>query len=128
MSGALAAIAATGAGAGGGSGGADVTPNALNWSSISSTYIGSNETLTIGGINATITLSVVATGAGDIYYSKNGVTTLCGATMTVANGDTLAWLAGASGGVTVSGTVTITNLSDAGAAIDSFNYDVFVPF
>lgn len=127
MSGVLAAMFG-GSGSGGGSGGADVSLSALNWSDIGGSYAGSNETLTIAGINTTVTLTVVITGAVQLYYAKNGASTaiVSGGTLTVANADTLAWSAIAPG-YTVSGTVTITNTSDGGAAVDSFIYDLTVP-
>lgn len=124
MSGALSA-GFSGSGAGGGSGGGDATLDPLNWSNVNGSFAASNETLTISGINTAVTIAIAIAGFGSLACYKNGTyTDISGGSLTVLNGDTVFWLVSGE----ASGSVTLTNTSDGAAAVDSFSFDVNVPF
>lgn len=127
MSGALGALTGLGTGSGGGSSGSDVTPDAINWTDATGANFGVTNKQTISGINAPISLQVNRTGVALLYYIKNGasaVNVANGGVVVVVDGDTLAWSIGTNG-TSVSGVVTVTNQSDGGATVDTFNYDIF---
>lgn len=127
MSGVLGTIAAAaGAASGGGTAGLDVTPDAINWTDANGANVGATNKQTISGINAPVSLLLTRTGLGFFQYIQNGalpVPIASGGVVVVNNGDTLAWTVSPSSGSN-SGVATITNQSDGGAAIDTFNYDV----
>lgn len=118
--------------------GSDVTPDALNWGNISQTGTGSavsatTSALAIAGIDTPITLRASWDTFGDGNrgaWVKNGVTQGGGSApldVTVNVGDTLAFRMALITGPTPessSGTVTVTNVSDSGAAIDTFTYNL----
>lgn len=128
MSGALIAMAALGANAGGGSGGSDATPAAIAFTNANGDIVAFTNQQTISAIDTTISLKVTFTGGGRISYVKSGgaITTIAsGAAFNVINGDTLYFAVSNNfGSGTVTGTVTITNLSDSSTVIATFNYTV----
>lgn len=121
-------------GEGAGSGGSGGTLGSLSWNNIygaAGSRFGSTNTLTISGITGELTLGASASGpvTGLLAPIKNGVFPStwtpggAGTSVTVENGDTLAW------GISnvyigdVAGTVTVTR-TDTGAVVDSFTYFV----
>lgn len=115
--------------AGGGSGGA---LGALDWNNIygaPGTRFATTNTLTITGITGSLTLVGTVSGpvAGAVGAIKNGNVPFSwpAASITVSNGDTLAWAINnfSLGGASVSGTATIKR-ADTGATIATFTYFV----
>ena len=128
-------------------GGADVTPNAVNWSDISANTITGQYLLTekqITGINQIITLRVQYTsGLFQLYYTKNDAGNLEGfssetipselgfssinhnGTFTVSNNDEIAFgvepIGAGSSGPT---TITVQNVDDGYATLDTFNVTI----
>ena len=109
--------------------GSDVTPGAIAFNDVTS-YRGhaTTNTVTIGGTDTPVTLRATWTGGGSGYWVKNGVTQSGGVSPTnvsISTGDTLAFrVECGSAPASESGTVTITNVSDGGAAVDTFTYYV----
>jgi hypothetical protein len=112
---------------------ADVTPDAVDWPNINvvnGSGTTNTATRTITGINATITLRVVTTnGGGDNFSIRPNVggsfvTTAqqspADFTFTVSNNQDVYFFLDTVDRTDGPGTVTITNSSDGGAAIDSF--------
>jgi len=114
-----------------------VTPDPVTWSDITGVSFGTNEDNTISGINTTITLRMTFTGSatpgGDVGYRKNAsgpYSSFKSAPVDVAfdNGNQLGFDALASApGDSISGTVTIINLSDSGALVGSFTVGMTNP-
>jgi hypothetical protein len=109
----------------------DVTPDALNWNTISTAgSSGSTNTQTISGINTTITLRVTYNRDDEAYTlvtyvngsSVGGATAPSNYTFTVNNGDTVYFFA--SGGQTDNSSATVTNVSDSDAVLDTFGIDL----
>jgi hypothetical protein len=118
--------------------GADVTPNAINWTNATGGLgVADTGSQTVLGINTGITLratlsSVSITGGGSctLVARVNGanqtpVTVSNGATVDmtgVVASDLTLWRSQASGGAsgTITYTATVTNVTDGGAAIDTF--------
>ena len=120
MTGAVLALLGAGSGAGAGV----TTPGALSWFDIYATIVGvtNNQTLTL--ITVPISITAAKTGAGTLYWIKNGAAPVAytGA-FSVGAGDTLAWqMMGGS----VSGVVTVTNATTA-TTLTTFNYTL-LPF
>ena len=121
MAGALMALA----GAGGASGGTGVviTPTPV-WRAIYDSDAGSTNSPAILGITTAISISLARTGLGVLYYNlNNGFAAYSGA-FTVRAGDTLAFTIIASGSVTVTGNITVTNVSNASATVATIPYTV----
>lgn len=118
-------ITAGGFAASGGS--AVVTPSPLpNWGNLSvsssSPAIATGSAETISGITTAIELKP-AYSSGSLYYQVNGgawTAITSGSTFFVSAGDSVAWQMRATS--TVSGTVTITNVTDSNATVDTFTY------
>jgi hypothetical protein len=93
------------------------------WTAIFGYDAASTNNQTLAGITAPISLSASLSGAGALLYVKNGVATLYTGAFSAVVGDVIAWtvLAGLS---TVSGTLTVTNASDAGATLATIGYVV----
>ncbi len=108
--------------AGGGGGGSDVTPAPLDWTDAFGDIIAHTNSQTITGITTPISLAAGASGGGNLHYSLNGGSAGYLGAFAVAAGNTLIWSILNTGTAAVSGTVTITNVSDGGATLDSFNY------
>lgn len=118
--------------------GSDVTPAALNWTAISQIgsgvqVRGTSNSQTVTAIDTPITLRASWTIVGDdntACWIKNGVAEGEGDSpldVTVSVNDTLAFrisLIAGLGSSASSGTVTVTNPSDGGAAIDTFTYAI----
>jgi hypothetical protein len=128
VSGALTLMLGEGS-AGGGPGGA---LGALDWNNIygpPGTRFATTNTLTISGITGSLTLSGSVSGpvGGALGAIKNGVIPFRwpAASITISNGDTLAWAINNFTAGDASGTATITR-TDTGATVDSFTY--FVQF
>lgn len=118
-----------------GSGGStDVTPAAVNWANISVTAsgvaAGSNADQTITAINAQITLDISWTGTGATFtYIKNGmapVSIVSGDDVIMNAGDYLHFACQRTTTGTSSGTVTVTNVTDASTVLDTFTYSLTV--
>lgn len=118
----------------------DATPSAIDWTDTGNgvgTGIGSTNTPTISGIDVPITLRLSWTVSGNplaaMYVSVNGSAAASGATspldFVVSNGQTVGFSYTNFTGyfydtVSTSGTATVTNLTDGGATLDTFTYDV----
>lgn len=138
-----------------GGGGSDVTPDTIDWTDLYYSEITGEVPFTekqITGINQTITLKVSVPANINFYYAVNapinidydryeygdleGRTSINGAaifglsqiynndTFTVNNND---WVVFAleSGGISVLDTVTVTNVSDNDATLDTFTATVY---
>lgn len=122
-------------------GGSDVTPDALNWGNIAVTGVGGYETnaatvQTLAGIDALITLNAAWTSSSASpargQWIKNGAAVQAPSaspvTVTAKVGDQLYFAVYAAytfpSGNYDTGTVTVTNLTDGGAAIDTFTFAV----
>lgn len=113
--------------------GSDVTPTAVNWANISesTTGTGSNATQTIAAIDAPITLRASWTSSGStptLYVYRNGALLASSSTspidFTVSVGQTVNFAVSVPSSGSASGTVTVTNQSDAAATLDTFTYAV----
>ena len=122
-------------GFGSGGGGTDATPNAIDFNDISDVGLdpaASTNTVTISGIDTTITLRLTLTdpmsGFRLVYIYRNGGfvgSGSSGTTIDVAmtNGQTLSYtFFNAQDNSTWTGTATVSNLSDGGAVLDTFVY------
>lgn len=123
------------AGFGSGGGGTDATPGAIDFSDIADTGFtasaGTN-VVTVTGIDTTITLrltlSASMTGTRTVSVYRNGGFVSQGTSgttidVTVTNGQTLQYFfTNALNNTTWSGTATLSNLSDAGAVLDTFAF------
>ena len=109
----------------GGAAPADVTPNAVNWPDISATASGATGTQTIDGINTAITISASDSGAiGVLSYSVAGASfTAYSGPFSISDGETLNWYVSTINNDAI-GTITVSNDSDAGATLDTFNYNI----
>ena len=102
--------------------GSDVTPGAIAFGDITG-YRGSatTNTETIASTDTPVTLRATWTGDGIGYWVKNGVLQGSGISpldVSVSTGDTLAFrMECGAAPASASGTVTVTNVSDAGAAV-----------
>ena len=124
MTGVAMTLAAAG-GSGGGSGGVAPSPSPA-WSAIYDTDVGSTNLQTISGIGGSISLSVTQTGAGRLYYTLGSGLTLYTGAFTAHLGDSVGFTVFAViGGGTVTGTLTVRNLSDGGTALAAIAYAVF---
>lgn len=109
--------------------GSDVTPGAIAFNDITG-YRGFalTNTVTIGGTDTPVTLRAAWTGDGFGYWVKNSVIQSGGISpkdVTINNGDTLAFrMECGAAPDSASGTVTITNVTDSGAAVDTLAYYV----
>ncbi len=121
MSGAI--LAALGLGTGG-AGGGDVVPAAVNWTDVYDIAVGSTNLQTITGISRPISRSASLTGSGGLQTVVNGASHPYAGAFTVAAGNTVAFLIVNTGIMTVTGTVTIANVSGGGTVLDTFNYTV----
>lgn len=123
------------AGFGSGGGGTDATPDAIDFNDISDTgFTASAGTniVTVTGIDTTITLrltlseSMTGTRTVSVYRNSSFVSQGSSGTtidVTVTNGQTLQYLfTNALNNTTWSGTATLSNLSDAGATLDTFAF------
>jgi hypothetical protein len=120
MTGAIAALVGAG-GAGGGGG----TVGALSWGSISGSQAGSNAALTITGISSAHSFEAGPSSGGvSLGYTLNGTYVAYTGAFNVHNGDTLGWTVVNNTKPTKSGTVTVTDLTDGGAVVDTFSYVV----
>ena len=107
----------------------DVTPNALNWGNIGTANSNANtNSQTVSGINTAITLRVDFDEDRDNYTLQanvngtlvgNAVSSPGNFSFSVSNNDVVYFRA--VGGETRDSTADVTNTSDGGAAIDSFN-------
>lgn len=115
--------------------GPDYTLDALNWNDINVSGNGNSQTISGLGPGVTVTLQFTPSGtSGDLpnySYNKNGSgligISIVGGSFTVTNGDTIVFNVTNSntpGFGFTAGTVTITNTTDGGAAVDSFTYNV----
>lgn len=122
-------------GFGSGGGGTDATPTAIDFndiSDVSTEAAAFTNTVTISGIDTTITLRLTLTSAMsafrvvEVYRNGAFVSEASSGTtvdVTITNGQTLMYAFYNSQDVsTWSGTATVTNLSDGGATLDTFAY------
>ena len=101
----------------------DVIPDAVNWTNVLGTAGAINVTneQTISGINTDITLRCSDTGGASIFYSINGAGgDDAESNFTVSNGVGLSFVI--SNPTATSGTVTVLNVSDGNATLDTFTY------
>lgn len=111
-------------------GGADVTPDAIDWPSVTGAYPPTTISQTFTGINTTITIqfNILAGQTLDGYYDKNssGYTLYGnGDQITIDNGDTLRFRGQGfiiSGGESI--VTEVVNVSDGNALIDNFVLEV----
>jgi hypothetical protein len=121
LSGAALALIA-GAAAAGSSG--DVIPSPTPvWTAIFGYDVGTTNNQTLAGITSPISIAASATGSGVLLYVKNGTATFYSGPFTAVVGDVIAWTV-LSGLSNVSGTITVTNASDAGATLATITYVV----
>lgn len=122
-------------GFGSGGGGTDATPNAIDFNDISDVSLdpaASTNTVTITGIDTTITLRLTLTqamsGVRLVYVYRNGAFVGSGNSGTtidveMTNGQTLFYIFfNAQDNTIWSGTATVSNLTDGGAVLDAFTY------
>ena len=113
----------------------DVTPsNTSWWNDISGGFSGTTNTITITGINTTITLNVTFTEDRDNYILSalvNG--SVAGSSnspgnynFTVDNGDTIQFSATVTGDETRDSVATVRNVSDSNTVLDTFGIDLAV--
>lgn len=109
---------------------ADVIPDPVNWSNISSiAEAGTNSNQTITGINTPIILKLnrnVITEGGSLYSKNNGsyISFASGDIVSMSNNDTLSFRITANFGNLVTGTAWIINTSNNNTLLDSFTYSV----
>lgn len=112
----LAGAAALGAGG-------VVAPASPGWTDIYGEDYASTNSQTISGITSPIAITLAKTGGGSLSFVLNGVATTYTGAFTVVAGDILAF--GIAVGLTTkSGTITVTNVSNGGAALATINYVV----
>lgn len=107
----------------------DVRLNAINWGDIVDAASNSAQSIAGLGPGVSVTLSIIRTSGNTGFvgrWVKNGsgvgsVASVDSAqTVSVVNGDTLAWQSGGSGGPLESATLTVTNVTDGGRSVDTF--------
>ncbi|HZL00963.1 MAG TPA: hypothetical protein VFC47_13815, partial [Caulobacteraceae bacterium] len=81
---------------------------------------GANAPLTIAGITSAHTLAATISGGANLSYTLNGVVAPYTGAFAVNAGDTLSWTV--SKLIRRSGTIAVTDTSNGGAAVDSFDY------
>lgn len=113
----------------------DVTPsNTSWWNNISGGFSGTTNTVTIAGINTTITLNVTFTEDRDNYILSALVnSSVVGSSnspgnynFTVQNGDTVQFTASVTGDETRDSVATVRNVSDSNTVLDTFGIDLAV--
>ena len=108
----------------------DVTPNAVNWSNITTSSFpsGNNGPVTISGIGSPITIEVTFTAGLGLEYSTNNAGSFnsitSGSTLVINNGDNLAFRM-SSGSPFVTYTVTIKNVTGDNTTLDTFTCEYF---
>lgn len=107
--------------------------DAVNWSNIYSTNSGFSETRTLTGFASSITLRLSFSGSTSGFsgyaYNVNGAGYNVWSNNTdisVSSGDTLQFL-GSAGvpGADINGTISVINLSDSNATVDTFDMVVY---
>jgi hypothetical protein len=93
------------------------------WNNIFDIDSGSTNSQTISGISNQISISLTATGGGVLLYNLNGYSTYYTGAFTVRVGDILSFTV-IVGNSAESGTVTVTNVSNASATLATFTYVV----
>lgn len=107
------------------SGGGVVIPGPLAWGNIYGDLIGHNNSQTLTLITTPISITATKSGGGTLGYSLNGGGATYAGAFNAAAGDTLAWsIRNLAGTLTASGTVSVANASDGGAALGSFSFVV----
>jgi len=111
--------------------GGDVTPDAVNWTNISTGGLPSGYYLpapTISGITSPVTLEITFTAGLGLEYSTNGGSSFSsissGGTLVFNNGDTITFKM-VSGTANVEYTVTIKNVTDGNAILDTFTCKLY---
>lgn len=120
MSGALLTTLG-GANTGGGGGGV-IVPGPLVWTDIYGQFDGQTNLQTLSLITVPILIAATNSGTGVLGYLLNGVFKTYTGAFGVAAGDTLAWSVAGDGIHNKSGTITVKNMSDGAATLDSFSY------
>lgn len=119
-------IKRTPGGGGGGGGGSDVSVTLTG--SFGGCYgdsFATSSTATFTDIDQPVSVSLSKSGGGQIYYNKNAAGwTQYTAAFTMSDTDTLAVGIVNVGGPTVSGNVTVTNVTDASATVATVPYSV----
>jgi len=128
MAGALMALAAGGTGGGGGGDG-DVPSPTPSWNDVYATNSGATNYQTISGITVPLTITATDTGGSLLYYSLNGQYNVYTGGFTVHAGDVLNWIpqntpAERASMTRLTGTVTITNVTDSNTVLDTFSYSL----
>jgi len=118
-----AVLAGIGAGGAGGGAGVVVSP-APTWTPIYGFGTASTNTQTISGISTGITISAGLTGTAGLSYTLNGTVYNYLGAFTSHAGDTLSWQVQAPGSSRVSGTITVTNVSNGSATLGAIVYSV----
>jgi hypothetical protein len=121
----------------GSGGGTDGTPNAIDFNDISDVSLdpaASTNTVTITGIDTTITLRLTLTSAMSgfrlVYVYRDSIFFAGGSSGTtidvdLTNGQTLSYtFFNSQDNTTWSGTATVSNLTDGGAVLDTFTYSL----
>ena len=119
MTGAITTLMGSGAGPGAGS----TTISATNWVDLAATYSAANPPVTILGITVPVSITATKSSAGTLYYQLNGVTVAYTGAFNVRLNDLLAWQVNTVKGVTVAGTISVTNATTA-TLLQTFNYNV----
>ncbi len=122
MAGALTALAGSGDSSGGG---AVPSPTPV-WSPIYDTDVGSTTVQTISGIGGSISVAVVQSGGGALWYTLGSGLTLYSGAFPVSAGSDLGFtIFNHVGGGTITGTLTVKNMSDGGTTLGVISYLVF---
>lgn len=119
-------IKRTSGGGGGGGGGSDVSITLSgSFGGVYGDVFATSATVTITDIDQPCSISIAKSGGGTRYYYLNGVgPTQYTAPFTVSDTDTLAVAIANPGGPTVSGNITVTNVTDASATVATVPYSV----
>lgn len=102
--------------------GGGARPNPMNWTAVVGVSPRTTNTQTVTGITTDITLHASRTGGASVAWIKNGanVGLITGGDLSVSLDDTVAFQVTGN----TSGDVTVTNVSDGNALIDTFAYSV----
>jgi hypothetical protein len=119
----IAAVLAAAGGASGVSGTVVPSPTPV-WTSIYGFDSGATNVQTISGITSPISISAALSGGGTLFYTQNGAIKPYSGAFTVNAGDTLGWTVVFVTGGSVSGNITVTNISNGSATLAAIPYAV----
>ena len=115
---------------------ADVTPDAVNWTGVIGTYDAISNVQTITGISSPITLEITwspsttfnALDNTQFFVNISGEETqltTSGQTIVVSNNNSVVFYAYAFGFIDATATVTVKNVTDSNAVLDTFVVNVY---